>query len=191
MLRWVEQQRKAMVIEQATSLLASRDHDRPRTLPTPFSSGRLKTEKSRHSPLGPVRTAVFKQPPRKRRSSRLKESNTAQVADDVAAKSSKPRGSTRLAGVGDKSSRPGKDYTSLRPFRPRKVTKPAKNAHAHKGRHSANVNANAKPGPQSKGRSKRRRAPERSASEVVATHSGRVSRRPERLGFVPAREPCE
>jgi hypothetical protein len=182
-LRWIEQQRKAMVTEQATSLQASRDHDRPRILSTP----RRKTDKNGRSPLGPVRTAVSKQPPLKRRSSRLQKSNTAQVANNATADSNEPRGSTRLAGVGDKSSRRGKDNTPLRPFHPQKVAKPAKNAHTHKGKHSVNVNNNAKPGPQPKGWSKRRRAPEQSASEVMNTHSGRVSRRPERLGFVPAR----
>jgi len=143
-LRWIEQQRKAMVTEQATSLQASRDHARPRILSTP----RRKTDKNGCSPLGPVRTAVSKQPPLKRRSSRLQKSNTAQVANNATADSNEPRGSTRLAGVGDKSSRRGKNNTPLRPFHPQKVAKPAKNAHTHKGKHSVNVNNNAKPGPQ-------------------------------------------
>jgi hypothetical protein len=94
MLRWIEQQRKAMVTEQATSLQASRDHDRPRILSTP----RRKTDKNGRSPLG---TAVSKQPPLKRRSSRLQKSNTAQVANNATADSNEARGSTRLAGVGD------------------------------------------------------------------------------------------
>ncbi len=187
MLRWIEQHRKAMVIKQATSLQASRHHDPPRTLTTPLSPARRKADKSHRSPLGPLRTAVSKQPPRKRRSARLQKSNTAQVVNNAPAESNEARGSTGLAGVGDKSSRRGKDNTPLRPFHPQKVAKSAKNAHAYKGKHSVNVSANATPRPQPKGWSKRRRPPEPSTSDAVDTRGGRVRRRPERLGFVPAR----
>lgn len=69
MLLWIEQQRKAMATEQATSLQASGDHDRLSIMLTRPSPRRRKTDKARRSPLGPVRTAVSKQPvsPRKKR----------------------------------------------------------------------------------------------------------------------------
>ncbi|OCK99984.1 uncharacterized protein K441DRAFT_652280 [Cenococcum geophilum 1.58] len=69
MLLWIEQQRKAMATEQATSLQASGDHDRLSIMLTRPSPRRRKTDEARRSPLGPVRTAVSKQPvsPRKKR----------------------------------------------------------------------------------------------------------------------------
>lgn len=181
MLRWIEQERKTMVTEQAISIQASRDHDRLKTLSIPLSSTCRKADKVRHSPLAPVRTAVSKQPPGKRQSSRLRKVNKA------TAESNEPWSSTRLVDVGNKSSRRGTDSTALRPLHVQKVAKPGKNAHAHKGEHSVDINANTKSRPQPKSWSKRRRAPEQLASKVVKTHGGRVSRRPERLGSVLAR----
>ena len=76
MLQWIEQQRKAMATEQATSLQASSDHDRPSIMPTHPSLRRRKTDKACRSSLGPVPTTVSKQPasPRKRTSSLLQKS---------------------------------------------------------------------------------------------------------------------
>lgn len=191
MLLWIEQQRKAMATEQATSLQAPGDHDRLSIMLTRPSPRRRKTDKARRSPLGPVRTAVSKQPvsPRKQTSSRLQKSGAARVAGSVIADSDEPQSSARLADVEDKSSRRSKDSTPLRPFRPQRVAKPAKNSHAHKARYPVKANTNAGPKPQLKARSKRRKAPQQSASKGVKTRSGRVSRRPERLGFDPARYP--
>ena len=161
MLLWIEQQRKAIATEQATSLQASGDHDRLSIMLTRPSPRCRKTDKARRSPLGPVRTAVSKQPvsPRKQMSSRLQKSGAARVAGSLTADSDEPRSSTRLADVEDKSSRRGKDSTPLRPFRPQRVTKHAKNSHAHKARHPVKANTNAGPKPQLKARSKRRKAP--------------------------------
>ena len=60
MLRWIEQQRRVMVAERAASIYSTGDHDRPRSMPLPTSSGRRKRNQKSPAPLGLVRSAISK-----------------------------------------------------------------------------------------------------------------------------------
>ena len=191
LLRWIEQQRIVRAAEQATPIHATRSRDRPRGMPTLTSPGRRKGNQKSRSALDPVRAAVSKKSSTKRRSVRpskqdVPRSQSAGYATvDLNSNAPEPRRSKRIPELRVKASPHGKESTPLRPFRPRKVTKSAKNT--PKGKVSAAINAKQ----QSTVRSDRQKATQRSTSEVEKTSSERQTKRSGRLGFDSVRETCE
>lgn len=75
MLRWIDQQRKEMVAEEAASAHTTKDHYHPTNMLTfPYKSRRTRHQKSL-SPFASVWTAVFKKPPPRQRSLRHSKCN--------------------------------------------------------------------------------------------------------------------
>lgn len=157
MLGWIEQCRKAMAPDQVISLEDSVVYHRQKKMP--------------RSSLGPVRTAVCrKQLPQK--SLRLRKRNLT-ATGSVAVGLDGSRSSLGLADAEDTFSRHDEDSTPHQ----------RKNLHAQKARPSIMGDTNPSPQLRPNSPSKRRKASQYFALEGVTTRSGRVSRRPERLGF--------
>ncbi|KAI4277518.1 MAG: hypothetical protein L6R35_006145 [Caloplaca aegaea] len=174
MLRWIEQQRKVMVAEQAASVQTAEDHDRSTNMPTPPSPSRRKRHQKSRSPLAPVRSAVSKKAPPKQRSLRPSKRDVPQSAENATAATKAPRRSKRIAELEDKPSRCDVESTPLR--RPQSVAR-AEVAHARKGSQLVSTSTNVNRRWQLTARSKRRKEPEQPASGVTKRRSERERRR--------------
>lgn len=147
--------------------------DEERAIRRPPASPRSNKRGNARSVLSPVRSAVSKNPPWKRRSLRPPKRDVPQSARDVTAESSAPRRSKRILDLGGNKPRRDKESTPLRPSHSQKVFKTAKNA--PKGKLSAAINANPKP----TARSRHRKPMQQFTSLAMKTRSGREIKRPD------------
>ena len=195
LLGWIEEQRVVFAAEQALPVDASVIQDKKsqaredepkasRGAPAPC---RRKRERNAFSVLSPARSAVSKNPPRKRRSLRLSNRDGSQSAEKVTAESSAPRRSKRIPHLRGKETRHGKQSAPLRPFHSQRVSKPVRKSPTNK----PFANVNAKRGPMSRLQGARKRDSAERAhsisrnpiqqSPVVMTRGGRESKIPERF----------
>lgn len=186
MLRWIEQERKVLVAEQAASVHITGDQNRPRSMSTLDSPTPQKRKRKPRLPLGPGRLTVSKKSPPKQKRLQPPKRNAPQSAEDATTASKAPRRSKRIADLRDKSFRDDVECTR---FAPPQSAARANVTHARKSRKSVNVDINANARWQPTGRSKRRKLPQQSPSRVMKTRSGREIKRPKILGFDPARKP--
>lgn len=194
LLRWIEKIRVGLAVKQALPIDASgfqddrskTEEDKPRASPRCMTSARRKRDQKPHSSFGPVRSAVSKKPPSKRRNLRPRLCNTSKSIENANAEPSAPRRSKRIEDLRSKEPQRNEGSTPLRPFYFRSVSKAAKKPPP--SRSCAKV----KPLPSSRphGIKKRnpaeyeqskQRGPVQRPSFVRITRSGRVSRRPQRL----------
>ena len=124
MLRWIEQQRQAMVAELAASVYASGYHERSKSMSISTSLGGRKRNQKPRPPLSPVRSAVFKSP--KRRTLRPSKHNESQPAKNATTNSNTSRRRRRIPEPGVRSSRRIEGSIPLSPFNPQKVAKSTK-----------------------------------------------------------------
>lgn len=189
LLRWIEQQRITISIEQASPSHDNGSSDQPTSTPTPTSPGRRKKKEKPCTPLRPVRSAVSKKPTAKRWSLRSTRRDAPQAVETASTDKNVPRRQQMLESQVEaaspvktstllrpsrKGAKTAKEVTPLRPLHPQKVTKTAKNA--PKGEASATIKAVIL----SNGRLKRPRGVPECASGVEKRRSGRKVKRPER-----------
>lgn len=168
MLEWIEQQRKAMVAEQAASVHAPKYRERS-SIPT-LRGGRKRNQKCR-SPLGPVRSAVLKSP--KQNALRSSKRNESQPAKNTTANPNIPHRRSRISKSKARSPRRGERSTLLSPFNPQKVVKTIKRG--YRGNISTKKNAK----PQNTGQSNSQKPGQDCAAIVVTTRNGRKIKTPE------------
>lgn len=173
LLRWIEQQRITMFVKQTTVVYDNGSHGdnkhqnreaEPRLIRTSSAPNRRKDQKT-DSALRPVRSGVSKKKPQKRILPPQSRDVSAATKNKLIASSTD---------IQEKNHRRVKKSTPLRPFRPQRVSKIAKNTRAKSN--PASVNATARPPSQSK-----RRKPRKQLASVNIKCSGRVSRRPEKF----------
>lgn len=173
LLRWIEQQRIAMVARHATSVRNNGSHDddqgqtrkaKTRAVQTSFVPNHRKDQKAR-SALSPVRSGVSKKMPRKR-TLQLQKRDVTLAAENTSMASST---------LQERKPHHARKNTPLRPFRPQRVFKTATNAHALQG-NSASVHVKSWPMSRSK-----RQKPIKPPAFVIIKCSGRVSRKPEKF----------
>lgn len=196
LLGWIEEQRVVLAAEQALPVDASviqdeksqAKDDEPRASRWAPPPGRPKRERNSCSVLSPARSAVSKNPPRKRRSLRLSKRDGSQSAEKVTAESSAPRRSKRISHLRGKETQHGKQSGPLRPFHSQRVSKPVRKLRTNKP--FANVNAKRGPTSRLQGARKRdsaerahsiSRNPIQQSAPVVMTRGGRESKMPERF----------
>ncbi|MCJ1464377.1 hypothetical protein MMC07_002990 [Pseudocyphellaria aurata] len=155
MLRWIEQERKAIVAEKAVSVHTTGDPDRPSNIPTSPPPPRKRKQKPR-SPLGPVRVPISKKPtPEKKRSKQI--ALRSAESTNVASKAPFDNNGPCL-----------------------QIAARATVAHARKNKQSAK--AKTEPRSQPTGQSNRQTEPQQSSSRPTKTRSGREIKRPKRFG---------
>lgn len=171
MLRWIEQQRKAMVAEQTASVYATECHELSKSMFISTSLGGRKRNQGPRSLISPVRSAVIKSP--KRRTLRPSKRNESHSATNATANPNTSRRRRRIPEPEVRSSRRGEESIPLSPFNPQKVVKITKKG--CKGK----IWGNNKAKPQKAGLSNYQKQVQECAAVVVTTRSGRKIKRPE------------
>ncbi|MCJ1465623.1 hypothetical protein MMC07_004242 [Pseudocyphellaria aurata] len=178
LLQWIEQQRRAMIAEQATFVHENEGHNDDRGqvkigkacgVRRLAASDRRKSERKSRSVLGPVKSGVSKNTSQKRRSLRLQQRSVPQEAELATEKLC--------------------ENTSLSSDLPPKVSETGKKA--SRSKRSANLNAKSRPkgrvqggtkrNPADRAQSKVRKPIQQRSTHEIATRSGRISKRPKRL----------
>lgn len=180
LLRWIEQQRKVIASEQATSIHDTKGHeDGRRTMRTHSALGHRKSERKAGSVLSPVQTGVSKKTGK--RSLQTQKRNVPQAAKyEKADGRVASRSNERISDHRTHKQKRGGESMSLHPLRPQRVSKTT--SKPPKGKQAGKFNAKASHMRQPQGG---RQQDSVDGAQIkrrnVTTSSGRESKRPERF----------
>ncbi len=196
LLRWIEQQRVTMIMEQTTSvhdIEGNDDQDQVKNFGKKatainFRSSCCKRKRKAESDLDSVQPPLSKQPCWKPTDSRPSKRDIPPAAETAIADSiAFQRRRLRTSKLKEQKARYERRSTAIRPFRPQKVSKVVKNSikpsvSAHPIlRSSSRLHARAKKKSVDRVRVKPRRQVQHSAPGLVKTRSGRQSKRPDKF----------